>query len=351
MSYDNTGKNWGISQLVTMTKNGTFKFDNIVQRSYVWERKRKSLFIHSIILGIPILEIYAKRSPENPDDKNTKKIYDVLDGKQRLLTLKSFFNNEFKLAELKPIEFYNELSDTIEIVDISNKTFEELSEGLQEKLRSSRITVTYFDNITKEEEKELFKRLNNGRPVTGKSKSLASCIDLENLLDIGSHELFNDMLSEKALENKNQAIIVMKAYCMMFLNNDEFSFESRVFNPLMEKTEISEEERIKMIPVFDMIKNIHEILIGRNEKKVARKLYKETHMISLIPFFVRAIDNGIEEENIADWVLEFFKPENGNTSISEEYNNACGSGSAKSISIQIRNSALENSYAEFFEIG
>lgn len=39
MSYDNTGKNWGISQLVTMTKNGTFKFDNIVQRSYVWERK------------------------------------------------------------------------------------------------------------------------------------------------------------------------------------------------------------------------------------------------------------------------------------------------------------------------
>ena len=120
MSYDNTGKNWGISQLVTMTKNGTFKFDNIVQRSYVWERKRKSLFIHSIILGIPILEIYAKRSPENPDDKNTKKIYDVLDGKQRLLTLKSFFNNEFKLAELKPIEFYNELSDTIEIVDISN---------------------------------------------------------------------------------------------------------------------------------------------------------------------------------------------------------------------------------------
>lgn len=265
--------------------------------------------------------------------------------------MKSFFNNEFKLAELKPIEFYNELSDTIEIVDISNKTFEELSEGLQEKLRSSRITVTYFDNITKEEEKELFKRLNNGKPVTGKSKSLASCIDLENLLDIGSHELFNDMLSEKALENKNQAIIVMKAYCMMFLNNDEFSFESRVFNPLMEKTEISEEERIKMIPVFDMIKNIHEILIGRNEKKVARKLYKETHMISLIPFFVRAIDNGIEEENIADWVLEFFKPENGNTSISEEYNNACGSGSAKSISIQIRNSALENSYAEFFEIG
>lgn len=349
MGYENASITWGAKQLAAMVKNERIVFGNIIQRSYVWEKARKSLFIHSLAIGVPIPATYAKRFDDGSGKRNSN-VYDMLDGKQRFSTIAEFINNEFTLTELPPVTFYNELTDENETEDISNKTFKELSEGLQEKIKNARISVVYFDNLTKEEERELFKRLNNGKPLSTKSKVLASCRDIEGLLDIGSHDLFTDMLTEKALDNKNQVSIVMKIWCMMNQDIASVSFESKYFNPLMEITEISEEERLEMVQVFDLIMNTHTTLADRKEKKVAKKLYTETHLISLVPYFAKAVEDGIDEERMADWIVEFFKPVDGSTSISEDYNNATGGGSAKSVNIQLRDSALADSFAEFFKI-
>lgn len=344
MSYNHASISWGLKQLTGMIKNGNILFDNIIQRSYVWEATRQSLFIHSLALEIPIPDTYAKRYVED------SRKYDMLDGKQRLITIAKFISDDFVLTKLPPVTFLNDLTGMEETEDISGKKFSEISEGLKEKIAGQRIKVIYFDNLTKEEEKELFKRINNGKPLSTKSRSLASCLDIEKLLDIGTHDLFKEMLTQKALDNKNQAIIVMKSWCMINQDVEEISFASKDFNILMENIEISDEEKIKLIEVFDYIHSVHEILIGRKEKKVAKKLYTETHLVSLIPFLSQASTNGIEEENAADWIIDFFKTEDGSASISEEYNNASGSGSAKSVSIQIRNSALENSFSDFFKV-
>ncbi len=349
MSYDNAAITWGANQLAAMVKNERIVFGNIIQRSYVWEKARKSLFIHSLAIGVPIPPTYAKRF-DNGSGKKNSNIYDMLDGKQRFSTIAEFINNKFTLTELPLVTFYNELTDENETEDISNKTFEELSEGLQEKIKNARISVVYFDNLTKEEERELFKRLNNGKPLSAKSRVLASCRDIEGLLDIGSHDLFADMLTDRALDNKNQVSIVMKIWCMMNQDIADVSFESKHFNPLMETTEISEEERLEMIQVFDLIMDTHTVLTERKEKKVARKLYTETHLVSLVPYFAKAVEDGIDEECMADWIVEFFKPIDGNTSISEDYNNATGGGSAKNVNIQLRDSALADSFTEFFKV-
>lgn len=349
MGFENASITWGAKQLAAMVKNERIVFGNIIQRSYVWEKARKSLFIHSLAIGVPIPATYAKRFDDGSGKRNSN-VYDMLDGKQRFSTVAEFINNELVLTELPPVTFYNELTDEQETEDISNKTFEELSEGLQEKIKNARISVVYFDNLTKEEERELFKRLNNGKPLSTKSRVLASCRDIEGLLDIGSHELFSEMLTEKALDNKNQVSIVMKIWCMMNQDIADVSFESKNFNPLMETTEISEEERLEMVQVFDLIMNTHTVLMERKEKKVAKKLYTETHLVSLVPYFAKAVEDGIDEERMSDWLVEFFKPIDGDTSVSEDYNNASGSGSAKSVNIQLRNSALADSFAEFFKV-
>lgn len=349
MGFENASITWGAKQLAAMVKNERIVFGNIIQRSYVWEKTRKSLFIHSLAIGVPIPPTYAKRFDDGSGKRNSN-VYDMLDGKQRFSTVAEFINNELVLTELPPVTFYNELTDEQETEDISNKTFEELSEGLQEKIKNARISVVYFDNLTKEEERELFKRLNNGKPLSTKSRVLASCRDIEGLLDIGSHELFAEMLTEKALDNKNQVGIVMKIWCMMNQDIADVSFESKNFNPLMETTEISEEDRLEMVQVFDLIMNTHTVLMERKEKKVAKKLYTETHLVSLVPYFAQAISDGIDEERMSDWLVEFFKPIDGDTSVSEDYNNASGSGSAKSVNIQLRNSALADSFAEFFKV-
>ena len=138
MGFENASITWGAKQLAAMVKNERIVFGNIIQRSYVWEKARKSLFIHSLAIGVPIPPTYAKRFDDGSGKRNSN-VYDMLDGKQRFSTVAEFINNELVLTELPPVTFYNELTDEQETEDISNKTFEELSEGLQEKIKNAKI--------------------------------------------------------------------------------------------------------------------------------------------------------------------------------------------------------------------
>lgn len=348
MSLEKSSISWSAKQIKGMVINGKISFDNIVQRSYVWERSRKTGLIESMIIGFPVPVIYAKRSETDADENSrSNKVYDVLDGKQRLSTVKEFLNDEFALTDIPVVNYFDEELDTECEADISGMKFSELPDAIKDHLQSVTFTVTYFDNLSKEEERELFKRLNAGKPLSTKSRVLASCKDIEGLLDIGSHKVFMDMLTEKSRANKNQVTIVMKSWCMLNQDIDEVSFESKVFNPLVENTEISETEKLALVKVFNLMSATHEELVNRKEKKVAKKLYTETHFVSLIPYFDKAVANGISEELIADWLVEFFGVKE-NASASDAYNDACGSGSAKNINITARNDALKESYNEFF---
>ena len=68
--------NWNARQLAKMAEKGTIRFDNAVQRGYVWDVKRKSLLIHSMLIGYPIPPFYASKKGD---------YYDMLDGKQQRL--------------------------------------------------------------------------------------------------------------------------------------------------------------------------------------------------------------------------------------------------------------------------
>lgn len=347
MSLEKASIVWSNKQLSGMVKNGKVNFDHIVQRSYVWEVSRKSALIESQILGYPVPPVFAKRIDDG-SGKRGGNIYYIMDGKQRLSTIKEFFNDEFALTKLPPVTYFDDELGEECTTDISGMKFSELPEALQNYLSTVTINVTYFDNLTKEEERELFKRLNAGKPLSTKSRLLASCKDVEGLLDIGSHKLFMEMLTDKARSNKNQVALVMKCWCMMNLEINDVCFESKVFNPLLEKTEITETEKLAMIEVFNLIVDTHEALVGRKDKKVAKKLYTETHMVSLIPYFKKAVENDIVSEMMADWLIEFFGTDSG-ASVSNFYNEAAGSGSAKSSNIIDRDDALSESYTEFFK--
>ena len=347
MSFDNATITWGAKQLAAMVKNGRIKFDNIIQRSYVWERQRKSLFVHSMCVGFPIPPVYAKRFSDDTEKKNNN-FYDLLDGKQRITTVAQFVNNELVLSEDVPdVTYYDELEDRERTTNISGKSFRELPEGLQEKVKNARISVVYFDNLNKHEEKELFKRLNNGKPLTAKNKMLAACKDINGILEIGKHPMFEDMLTEKAKESKNQVTIIMKAWMMLNKPLDTICFDSKVFHPVVENTVISEEENKQLQDVFDLMMNTHTIL-EEKDKKTAKKMYRETHFISLIPFFKDALKNDISDEEMAEWVFDFFYTDSRKTSKSNKYNEFAKNGVNKTESILARYDALSESYNEWF---
>lgn len=335
---------WTCKQIVKMMEKDTISFKNVVQRSFVWEKHRMSELIWSIIMGYPIPPIYAERG-ESANDK--VKIYDVMDGQQRNTSIYKYLKDEFALTELKPIPYLDENGEE-HTVDISGKKFSELEEELQDIIKDATITVKYFDNLEQYQKAEMFRRLNNGKPLSTKSRTLASAKNIEELLDIGSHKLFEEMLTEKSRANKNQAVIVTKAWTMLNQAVKDVSFASKDFNPMIEKVEITAEEKAELVNVFNFIVNAHDELKENHEKDVAKKLYTETHLVSLIPYVKESMDNDINETMFGEWLVTFFKTEN-NSDVYSKYMDACSGGVARNASIMARHEALGESYKEFFK--
>lgn len=335
---------WTCKQIVKMIDKETISFKNVVQRSFVWERHRMSELIWSIIMGYPIPPVYAERGSK---DSDKIKVYDVMDGQQRNTSIYKFIKDEFALTELKPIPYLDENGNECTI-DISGKKFSELEEELQDIINDATITVKYFDNLEQHQKAEMFRRLNNGKPLSTKSRTLASAKNIGSLLAIGSHKLFKEMLTEKALANKNQAVIVTKAWTMLNREVENISFASKDFNPMIEEIEISKEEKQELVNVFTYIVDVHEELIGNHEKDVARKLYTETHLVSLIPFVKETMDRGINEAIFGEWLINFFKTENDSDSYTR-YMEASSGGVARNASVVARHKSLEESYNNFFK--
>ena len=279
--------------------------------------------------------------------KEKKKVYDVLDGKQRLSTIKAFLNDEFTLSAISPVVYHDEEKDEDVTIDISEKKFSELPEALQDQISNVNFTCIYFDNLTVAEEREMFKRLNAGKPLSSKAKTLASCRDIENILDMANNDLFAEMLTDRARDNKNQVTIVMKAWAMLNQDVATLSFKAKEFNSLVEETEITETQREQLDAVFNLAVSIHKDLVDFDEKKVAKKLYTETNLVSLVPILDKAIREG-NEEYMVDFMCDFFGTGNKDVSVSADYN-AAMNGSADNAKIVARHEALLNAYNSFFE--
>jgi hypothetical protein len=78
------GTDWTAATLIDQLRRGNIKLDPIFQRRDAWDPKRKSRFIESIVLGLPIPQIVLAEA------KDEKGAFLVIDGKQRLLSLERF---------------------------------------------------------------------------------------------------------------------------------------------------------------------------------------------------------------------------------------------------------------------
>ena len=346
MRLEGASITWTNKQVAKMIEKETISFDNVVQRGEVWEVWRMSELIWSILMNYPIPPIYCERAVGSDDNKIKR--FDCLDGKQRCTTIYKFLNDKFALTQLKPIPYVDEEGNE-QTIDVSGKRFSELDEELQDIIRDSTITVKYFDNLDQPKKAEMFRRLNSGKALSTKSRTLASAKNIGSLLTIGSHKLFHEMLTEKARSNKNQAVLVVKCWTMLNREVEEISFASKDFNPMIENVEIKDREKLELNSVFDYIVNTHEELAGNKEKDVARKLYTETHLVSLVPYVSKAMEDNITESMFGEWLVNFFKTEN-DSDVYTKYMDASNHGIARNVNVIARHEALGESYNEFFKM-
>lgn len=103
------GTDWTTETILNQLTRGNIRLNPQFQRRDAWRINRKSRFIESLILGLPVPQIVLA------EKEKEKGQYIVLDGKQRLLTILQFYNksesgnNNFKLRNLKLLPDLNGL--------------------------------------------------------------------------------------------------------------------------------------------------------------------------------------------------------------------------------------------------
>ena len=340
MALNKANISWSCKQIAKMAGNGTFTFDNIIQRSWVWEQTRKSNLIHSLIEGFPVPAFYAR--------KIDGRVYDFLDGKQRINSIRGFIENEYYLIGVPEVTYTNADGEEVTI-ELDGKFFNDLPEELQDAIKDYHLTIYYYEDITPEQVRMLFAKLNNGKPLSTKERNIANCVDIVKVSEIGEHELFANILTEKALEARKQLPIIMKIWMMLNENINDVSFVSRDFNEVMQDTVMTDDEKSEIINVLDKILSIYNALEEYDNAKVAKVVRKkmtcETHMVALAPFIRMAIDNWISDKLMCDFMVKLFG--NG-VVVSDTYANACSGGSAKNMNIKIRNDEIAKVWDEFF---
>lgn len=85
-----TPNDFNILTLFSLIDNGVIKMPPF-QRNYVWDEKRASKLIESIILGLPVPQVFLYEQEKNS--------FYVIDGQQRLLSIYFFVKQRFPTAE------------------------------------------------------------------------------------------------------------------------------------------------------------------------------------------------------------------------------------------------------------
>lgn len=83
---------FNVKTIIDFIDKGVFKIPAF-QRNYVWDISRASKLIESLILGLPIPQIFLY------EERDTKNSFIVIDGQQRLMTLYYFLKMRFPIME------------------------------------------------------------------------------------------------------------------------------------------------------------------------------------------------------------------------------------------------------------
>lgn len=120
------------------------------QREHTWDQKRKSKFIESVLIGLPIPFLFLA---EINDDEGR---LEIVDGSQRIRTLTEFTTGKLVLSDLEKLTLLNGVA------------FEQLPLSRQRKFNRATIRIIALsDDADEETRRDLFERINTGSdPLT-----------------------------------------------------------------------------------------------------------------------------------------------------------------------------------------
>ena len=172
-SYD-----MSIGEIISLYKDKDLKLNPAFQRLYRWDEDHKTNFIESILIGIPIPEIFVAQKEDGK--------WDIVDGVQRISTLLQLVGD---LPGYKPLV----LQGTSYLPSLEGMTWETMPPDAKRLLKRARIGVNIIlTENSIQSQYELFQRLNTGG-VKLESQEIRNCLII--MLDESVYERINELKS------------------------------------------------------------------------------------------------------------------------------------------------------------
>lgn len=209
-----SSKNVPVQTLTNKIKRGNIVLSHKLQRREgVWNRNQKSLLIDSLLRGYLINPTYTV---------NDNKVQYTIDGVQRISTIRDYTSDVFPLSKnLDPVVINNET------YEIAGKKFSKLDDIVKDELLSAQIQVYEITDYTDKDVREMFSRLNGGKPLNGIQRTTPDMSDeLSNVVnDIISHPFFEKVLTPAQLKNSVDLSVALEVLMLSEISN-EYDFNS-----------------------------------------------------------------------------------------------------------------------------
>ncbi|SHK58283.1 DUF262 domain-containing protein [Alicyclobacillus tolerans] len=318
-----------VSQLQRMYKGKKLSFDLAIQRKgNIWDVKRQSMFIHSVLAGYPIPNLFATK------DEN---VFYLLDGKQRLSSIFAFLNDEFALS------FAQTPKPSVDGIDVEGLTFKQLSDEFQQRIKEYQFEIDVVDEISQSEIEDIFCRLNNGVPLRPieTTRALLGKSALEFVENLAKVPFFTDKINlSKAARNHfvDQELVLQ---ILALLNDPLTGFSKKEMKDFVQKLR-DDHQRDRFKSQFNNVCfYLNEAFPSEKEK-----LLRKVHIPMLFKLTLDMQHRGIEipAETFGEWARGFLEAP------PESYVEACSSGSAKKENVQKRLRIMTEEFEKHFNV-
>lgn len=247
--------------IVNQYKKGNISFKHKLQRPVgQWNPKMRSLLIHSLLSGYPINPVYLVEEDG---------VMYTLDGSQRTSLCISYVNNEFALHKATPnvkITVVENGGSVEKEYIIAGKKFNKLDEDVQNTLLACSLTFCTLSNYTDDEVREMFRRQNSGKPLTGKLLRVTEQTEEFSGLvyELANHPFMDKLITPIQRKNGSDREFIIQTFMLIMTNHDNSftSFSNKDVNVFVKerseecinKSETLKEAMNKLDVSFDEIK-------------------------------------------------------------------------------------------------
>lgn len=200
---------YSVELLANKMKNGELVVPHY-QREYTWEPDRKSRFIESLLMGLPIPFLFFWEMPSGK--------LEIVDGSQRLRTIQEFLSGELFLGELESL------------TALTGFGYFELPESRRRKINNRSIRGIVLNEHADEQARfDMFERINTGSKIANKAEVRRGALAgpfMSMLIQLSNMPEFEELapVSKKDADEREREELVARffAYSDGFANVDGF---------------------------------------------------------------------------------------------------------------------------------